>query len=235
VSATGPSANPGANFLISCDGITNNGTVDPADTNGADDTGTCAPISPPELFEECSEFGVNCFCSEVEQTVVINEINWGGSSSSGADEWIELRNMTGSAINIGDWWIENLGTGGSPVVVIPAGSTIPANGFFLISNFNQATSDINVPPDVVTTAVEFDNAGEQLTLKSDLGTTIDTANGSGAWFFGTSTNPRKSMERLDPPGIGTQSANWQVAVTHTGMDGATPTDEFGTPKNINGL
>ena len=61
------------------------------------------------LFSDTAQSTNNTFtASEVFPTptpipvnagdVVINEINWGGSSSSTVDEWIELRNVTGSPI-----------------------------------------------------------------------------------------------------------------------------------------
>jgi hypothetical protein len=52
VSATG--ATPGVNLLTSCSGVTNNGTVSPADTNTGDDSGVCAPASPSPLYSSCA-------------------------------------------------------------------------------------------------------------------------------------------------------------------------------------
>jgi hypothetical protein len=37
------------------------------------------------------------------QTVVINELLWMGSSTSSADEWIELRNLTDQAVDLSNW------------------------------------------------------------------------------------------------------------------------------------
>lgn len=167
--------------------------------------------------------------------VVINEINWGGSSLSIADEWLELKNTTTTQIDISGWVVENLG---SPNITIPASSFIPSKGFFLISNLNQSGSKVNVVPDLVTTAVSLLNTGEQLKLKTANAALIDTANqSSGAWFAGagSSPGPAKSMERKSPPGDGTILSNWETAVTHTNMDGSTRSDEFGTPKAENGI
>ena len=173
--------------------------------------------------------------------VVINEINWGGSNVGGAagdaDEWVELKNTTSSPIDIGNLVVVNLGPSVGNTITIPSGSTIPANGFFLISHYSNSApqSALNVTPDyIIGNDMNLENTGEQLTLKTNsTGTTIDTANGTSTWFAGTNTNPIKSMERTDPPGDGTVSTNWQTATTHTGMDGSSGTDEFGTPKNTN--
>jgi hypothetical protein len=165
---------------------------------------------------------------------VINEINWGGSHLSGADEWVELRNTTGSAVNLTNWVVHNLGSSGSPDITITSG-TIPANGFFLIANAAKTESEMNVDPDFITTSISLVDAGEELVLKDSNGTSIDTTNQTGAWFFGSNTNPRKSMERKTTLNDGALAESWQMATTHNGMDGNTPTDEFGTPKNVNGL
>lgn len=169
-------------------------------------------------------------------SVVISEINWVGSNGDGLDEWVELCNTANSPIDLTSWVIEKLGTGNGPDanVVIPSGS-IPANGFFIISNNTQANSKINVPPDLVDSNVSLDNGGEQLVLKNSVGTTIDTANGTGAWLEGDNSTPKKSMERINPVSDGTQAIAWQTAFTHTNMDASESTDEFGTPKAANGL
>src|SRR3989344_3891492 len=38
--------------------------------------------------------------------VVINEIMWMGTQGDSADEWIELRNMTGGVIDISNWVVD---------------------------------------------------------------------------------------------------------------------------------
>jgi hypothetical protein len=169
--------------------------------------------------------------------VVINEINWVGSNGDGLDEWVELYNTTGAPVDLTNWVIENLGTGNALPnrdVVITSG-IIPAGGYFLISNHDEDDSRVNVIPDLVTSNVSLNNGGEQLVLKDDGGVIIDTANGLGTWFAGSSATPKKTMERINPAGPGTDQLNWQTASTHTGMDDSGDTDEFGTPKNVNGL
>jgi hypothetical protein len=168
-------------------------------------------------------------------SVVINEINWMGSYGDGNDEWVELCNTTSSPIDLTDWVIENLGLGGPNANITITSGTIPANGFFLISANAQASSAINVPSDFVVAGIQLSDGGEQLVLKNDVGTVIDTANGAaGAWFAGDNST-KKSMERKSPIGSGTVAGSWQTAATHTGMDGSGADDEFGTPKNANGL
>lgn len=169
------------------------------------------------------------------RTIVINEIMWSGSGSI-ADEWIELRNTTNAPIDLASWKIVNL-AGAAPDNIFEISSgTIPANGYFLISNYNStnASSILNVSPDVTDTSVNLNNDGEQLVLRDATNTTIDVANISAAWFAGVnSPTPKKSMERNATPGDGSQAANWHTATTATNLDaGAT---ELATPKAANSL
>ncbi len=166
--------------------------------------------------------------------VVINEIMWMGSQGNSADEWIELRNMTGDGIDLSNWVIDNLGSGASNNIIIPAGKSIGANGFFLISNDLKETSIINVDPDYQTASVSLQNNGEQLILKNNLATTIDTANIADDWFAGenpSGQNPKKSMERNLIPGDGTLDSNWHTASTSVNLDLSAP--EKATPRAPN--
>jgi len=163
-------------------------------------------------------------------SVVINEIYWGGSDGDGLDEWIELRNMTSTPINLANWVVENLGLGGPNANVSITSGTIPGNGFFLIARKNKDDSKRNIEEDFLVT-VSLDNGGEQLVLKNDDGVIIDTANDSGDWFAGTSASPKKSMERNDTPSDGTVSTNWHSATAQTNMDA--DRTELASPKAAN--
>lgn len=168
--------------------------------------------------------------------VVINEINWVGSDLTGQDgqndEWLELRNTTSNPINLAGWKISGAIVGDGDLNI--SSGIIPANGFFLISNFDGTVSRTNVTPDIVTTDIQLDNANAQYILKDNLGSTIDTADdNSGAALAGTNGPPKRSMERKTPPGDGTQGSSWQNSNAHTNMDGSGSTDEFGTPKAVN--
>jgi hypothetical protein len=50
---TAAGATPGVNQLTASTGVTNNGTVTPADANTGDDTGPCAP-GPQGLYSSCA-------------------------------------------------------------------------------------------------------------------------------------------------------------------------------------
>lgn len=165
--------------------------------------------------------------------VVINEIMWMGSNSSIDDEWIELKSHTNSVVDISGWRITGAATGGTDLI-IPAGKSIPANGYFLIANYNKdnANSKLNVTPDWVTTDIDLPNTALQLILKDSSLNVLDRADdGVGVPFAGDNTN-KYSMERNDDYGDGTIISNWHTATTSHGWDvGAT---EKGTPSYLNG-
>jgi hypothetical protein len=161
--------------------------------------------------------------------VVINELAWGGSTSSVNDEWIELYNTTGSSIDLAGWTIDGAVSGGALTIV---SGTIPANGYFLISHYDQATSKINVAPDLVDSSLSLVNANNQYILKDDLSAVVDTADdGIGAPLAGDNTN-KYSMERNQVIADGTLASSWHTATTSVGFD-AGATDK-GTPKSLNG-
>jgi len=167
--------------------------------------------------------------------VVINEINWAGSAASGADEWVELRNTTSRTIILDNWVVQNLGGGGPNAnITIPSGS-IGAGQFFLIANYAETDTHtkLNTHPNFISTGISLNDNGEQLTLKDNTNQTIDVANGTGSWFTGQSSSPKKSMERTDTPGDGTLSTSWQTPITHTNLDPGSL--EFATPKWPNGI
>jgi len=167
--------------------------------------------------------------------VVINEIMWMGTQGDAADEWVELRNMTASTIDLSNWVVDNLGSGVTNDIVIPAGKSIVANGFFMIANDTKATGNHNVDPDLVVN-VSLLNPSEQLRLRASAGgTVIDTAdNDANGWFAGVDPggqNPERSMERNDVPGDGTVAANWHSATAAVNMDPGER--ELATPRATN--
>lgn len=171
--------------------------------------------------------------------VVINEVMWMGSQGSPSDEWIELRNMTGSSIDLTDWKLLNAGgDGSSPDDIILAG-TIPGNGYWLVGNNNSASSAIanTITVDTVTTDVELVNGGEQLILKDSAGTTIDASPVTiGSWPLGDNSPDQQSMARNSTPGDGTVASNWHTCID-AGCNDVTYWDaegnNYGTPKATN--
>ncbi|HDP97788.1 MAG TPA: T9SS type A sorting domain-containing protein [bacterium] len=182
-----------------------------------------------------NSFDVNADFNPSTGDVVINELMWMGSTSSSVDEWIELRNMTGFNIDLSGWQLTRKSSGNEVFMLEITSGSIPANGFFLISNYDEANSQIAVIPDLVDASVSLSNTQLQIKLYDGQwdggGLLIDTADdGVGAPAAGDNTN-KYSMMRTDPPGDGTLPENWFTANLAIGWDtGAT---EKGTPGSAN--
>jgi len=169
--------------------------------------------------------------------VIINELMWMGSAGSTADEWIELRNMTDSPIDLTGWNITRLSNIGETLMLeIPSG-IIAAKGYFLISNYDadHSNSRLNVIPEIVNTGVSLDNSQLQIKIYDGTWNTganlIDTADdGVGAPLAGDNTY-KYSMMRNDPPGDGSQAFNWLTADIAVGWDASAT--EKGTPGSAN--
>lgn len=179
--------------------------------------------------------------------IVINELMWMGSSKGASDEWIELKNTTGSTIDMGGWQLTKWVTSGTDreelMITIPEGSSIPAGGFFLIAQFPSGApgSALNVEPEVITTSVVLSNTALQIRLFVSNwdggGTLIDTAGDKSAPLKGElkTSSPKKfySMERNDAFGDGTIASNWHTATTSVGFDSGEDVENRGTPKSAN--
>ena len=85
------------------------------------------------------------FCSypthsfALRNKVIINEVAWMGSKESAADEWIELKNISSSAVDISNWQL--ISQKGSIKFVFPQGLKIEAGKFLLL----ERTDDNSVP------------------------------------------------------------------------------------------
>lgn len=173
--------------------------------------------------------------------LIINEIMWGGSSTSTADEWIELKNTSTSAIDLNGWKIDNL-VGASTTLVLnsaicPATTTIPVGGFLLIANatsmFGQISDAVNVG--CATTTVDLlDNYNQNgaLLLRTPGGATIDLTPSSTVVWPAGSTTTLSSMARDYVAGDGSVATNWHTSIISRNWDAGAA--EKGTPGASNG-
>lgn len=169
--------------------------------------------------------------------VVISEVAWAGSSTSSADEWLELANVSNHAVDVSGW---NLAGASSSPIIFPTGSLIESHSTFLIANYaNTSTSStLNTHAQIVTTLVSIPNDKLAITLTSSTGSVVDSAGSGGTPFAGASggtgstTDGRfRSMERRDVLIDGKTKDAWTNADTTSGFkDGAT---DYGTPGSFN--
>ena len=173
--------------------------------------------------------------------IIINEIMWGGTSGSTTDdEYVELRNMSASAV---DFSTTNhaIYINGSFWKLLNSG-TIPGSGYFIISRYdsddgastllNINDSNLNHIKDAALTAIP--DTALQIKIYQgvdDTGILLDTADdGAGAPFAGSASTAYKAMERNDAPGDGAVASNWHTA---DGSVNFTVSSVFGTPKSVN--
>jgi hypothetical protein len=193
------------------------------DTFAVADFGKQCPVTPGTWIAPTG----NC-------TVIINELMWMGNGIPDTDdEWIELRNTTGNPINLAGWVIKGAASNGGGNLTIASG-TIPANGFFLISNYaaTDSNSHLNITPDVINISVQLDNTGARYTLVNNSGKIVDVADDDdGAPLAGSNLIQKKSMERNSTPGNGALLGSWHTATTSVNFDAGST--ELGTPKAMN--
>ncbi|MCL5017135.1 MAG: lamin tail domain-containing protein [Patescibacteria group bacterium] len=128
--------------------------------------------------------------SATHQNLIINEVAWMGSNKSASDEWIELKNISNSELDISGWQI--LDKGEQIKITIPAGKKIAAKGFLLM----ERTDDNSVPgvgADIIYTGV-LSNSDEGLRLFNDRCDLVDEVLAAGSWPAGDASTKR-SMER----------------------------------------
>ncbi|HUU03915.1 MAG TPA: lamin tail domain-containing protein [Myxococcota bacterium] len=138
--------------------------------------------------------------------VVINEVAWMGTSVT-ADEWIELYNNTLADVDLDGWTIVDDG-GAQPYTISTASCAggscvIPAGGYFLIEEREEATSE----PSNLIVNLNLGNTGDSLDLHDGADASIDMVDCSAAWFAGDNGDDR-SMERYDPSLGGNYAINW---------------------------
>lgn len=158
--------------------------------------------------------------------IVINELMWMGSYMDPNDSWIELRNTTSSDIDISGFQLSKIVIGGAGgdgkhhvfMLEIPAGFIIPANGFFVISKLDKASSKINVDPNLVDSNLELRDNNLQIKLykgdwtdSANLMDTADDADGQPAHGYHGKFY-HLSMERNDIPGNGTLASSWHTCL-----------------------
>jgi len=166
-------------------------------------------------------------------SVILNEIVWMGSGSSANDEWIELKNISNSPVNLENWQIIDKEKQ-IRIIFTNRGRTsveLSAGGFYLL----ERTDDNSVPniiADLIYTGV-LNDTDEFLYLFNEYCQLEDKAEANPNWPAGDKTE-RRSMERkpdFNPEGIpsGSYGAGWQSYY------GDSQNGILGTPKRENSL
>jgi len=163
-------------------------------------------------------------------SVVINEIAWMGTDTNANDEWIELYNNTAGAIDLTGWYIMD-----DDVTKYDLAGSIASGSYYLIEDQELAT---DVVADIVI-GIGLVNGppADSLKLYDNTDTLIDSVDCSAvAWFAGSNTVPKKTMERIDPTVSGNSAANWanNDTITKNGLDSGAVVIN-GTPRSANSV
>ena len=157
--------------------------------------------------------------------VVINEIMYSPISGDADDEFIELHNRSGSAVNLGGWRLQD-----GVTFTFPAGTVIPAGGFLVVGN--NATNllgnypQLNAANTVGNYSGTLGNGGERIALAfpdysftTNTNTLVITTNishvvvnevtyGDGGRWGHWSDGGGSSLQLIDPDSDNRQPSNW---------------------------
>lgn len=152
-------------------------------------------------------------------TVIINEINWAGSSLSSSDEWIELYNPGSSSVDITHWHLK--GAGGDSEGIELQGSIEP-DSFFLVANFTEEDerSVLRITPGLVTTSVSIRNSYFTIQLLDAQGDLIDEVDtfGKSPDAGSNSKNEKRSMARTIASNPDSAPSTWKSSSTRVYLD-----------------
>ena len=172
--------------------------------------------------------------------VVINEVMWSGTSQSLDDQWIELWNTTDEDIDIGKWKIEYFRDINKPSIMIPANKVIPANGYFVISNYSNESNNsmLNIEVDMSNASMNLlPTSNGNLILRDTEENIIDQVLGVIDWPYGIQLPTYNSMQR-DINGIdGLDPNSWYTCLNDLCKSSdywkISDTLNFGSPGSVN--
>jgi len=124
------------------------------------------------------------------QKLIINEVAWMGSLNNSNAEWIELKNISGSSLDISGYWL--LDKGGQIKIRFDNNSLIPAGGFYLLERNNDETVT-GIKADKIYSGA-LSNTDEGLRLFDSQCNLLDEVNANPNWPAGDN-NSKKTMER----------------------------------------
>jgi len=163
------------------------------------------------------------------QPLIINEIAWSGTNASADDEWIELRNMTNSTLDLSHFVITT--PDGSRTIAFSgtmgAAGNSSGTDFFLVERNAEATS-LSSPNAVTSNFSSLSDSGEQLLLQWGNGAATSTVDSTppvatcSGWCAGVSlgsvgysvqngtSTANLTMERKNNTIDGSLSGSWQT-------------------------
>ncbi|MEK7463469.1 MAG: lamin tail domain-containing protein [Patescibacteria group bacterium] len=124
------------------------------------------------------------------QKLLINELAWMGSVKNSSDEWIELKNISGTELNISNWQV--LDKEEQIKITFPENTKVSAGGFLLLERTDDNSAP-NVKADIIYTGA-LSNSNEALRLFDDKCGLVDEVFANSEWSAGDAPTKR-TMER----------------------------------------
>ncbi len=157
------------------------------------------------------------------QKLIFNEVAWMGGTASANDEWVELKNISGGALDVSGWQV--LDKNEDIKVTLANGTKMSAGGFYLL----ERTDDSSVPGIAAGSvyAGALSNSDEGLRLFDNNCNLVDEVLASPSWPAGESAS-RRTMERSSTGSLqGGADLSWHA------YNGSGENNIWGTPKSDN--
>lgn len=137
-----------------------------------------------------------------EKSLYISEINWAGSSSSSADEWLEIYNDSPADIDLSNYQISFLTSSGEKYITLTG--SVKKYDYYLIANnskdhiFSSGQSMLNIDPDLITPSLSLSNSNLLIKLLKSSDNGIDEIDiiGDGKDPYFGQTGIYRSMQRV---------------------------------------
>jgi beta-lactamase superfamily II metal-dependent hydrolase len=158
-------------------------------------------------------------CDVTAGQVLINEILPAPSSGS---EWVELYNTTSTGLDIGYCYIDDIADGGGASYQIPAGTIIPAGGFWTLdrtSYFNNSGDDVRFLLEDTATVLDAYTYGA-----TDYDVSWYRSPDGGDWQATPTVSPTKGTSNVGGGGCGTgtwTAGNLEIHHINIGQGDAT--------------
>lgn len=141
-----------------------------------------------------------------ETAIVINEIHYHPGTDEELEEFIELHNTGGTAVDVSNWqFVQGV------TYTFPAGASVPAQGYLVVARDQAHLASLFGGLNLVGNVVgRLDNNGERLTLVDDAGTTIDTLRYDDKWPWPAAADGTgSSLELVNPNDDNDHPRNWR--------------------------
>ncbi|MBU3964576.1 lamin tail domain-containing protein [Patescibacteria group bacterium] len=192
-----PANSLGEEFIYTIQGQGGNGNGDDGDGDGEEEDGQSENSDQQQNISGggssnrpiCSQDRLD---SPANSPIIINEIAWMGSEAGYINEWIELKNISDSAINLENWQL--LDKAENIRITFSANHAIPAHGFYLLERSDDEVVP-SVSADVIYTGA-LANSNESLRLFNSNCDLIDEVMASPDWSAGDN-DTKQTMERGD--------------------------------------